>query len=85
MHGALRDASVLRRMAMRTTSRDEQSRAQMPEPVCRPPVVRSDAVGLWPTAVERESRWATSTNRLANGRFSLWPYGRSVRSMLHVT
>jgi hypothetical protein len=33
------------------------------ERVCRPSVVRFDAVALWPTAVEREPHSATPTNR----------------------
>ena len=48
-----------------------KSRAETYERVCRPSVVRFDAAGLWPTALERESCGATQTNGPGFGRFLL--------------
>jgi hypothetical protein len=63
MQGAQRDASVLRRMPMRARSRNEQVARSGLSGFAGPRWCAFDAVGLWPTAVERESHSATPTNR----------------------
>jgi hypothetical protein len=45
------------------TSRNEEVARRGLSGCAGPPVVRVDAAGLWPTAVERESGCATQTNR----------------------
>ena len=84
MQGVKRDASVLRRMALRARSRNEQVSRGGLNCFAGP---RCCASMLW--ACGRPQSSASRVVRLrptvpANGRFSLWPYGRSVRSMLHV-
>jgi len=63
MQGAERDASVLHRLAMRRHLVTRKSSAEAWSALCRPSVVRFDAMGLEPTATERESHGATLTNR----------------------
>jgi len=63
MQGAERGASVLHRLAMRRHLVTRKSSAEAWSARCRRSVVRFDAVGLEPTAIERESHSATQTNR----------------------
>jgi hypothetical protein len=81
MQGDERDASALRRMAMRTTSRNEQvaGRGLNGLPVLS---LRFGAAGLRLTTLEHESCCATQTNRPALGACRRCPMGDQVQACL---
>jgi hypothetical protein len=86
LRGALRDAAVLRRVAMRTTSRNEQVARKCLSGFAASPRWCALTLVAYGQPSRTRVAWGDS-NQLSwlNGcGFSLGPNGRSVRSMLHV-